>query len=235
MWKPRSSAARRDVPGLGEAVHDAARLAGALFAHDRERVGGGRRACGSRAACRPRAPRGCACESARAASRDRRSAGSSRARSRRWRRSSVRAACATSMVDRRLRRVRVVGMHADARVEVADARPRARARAAKSSISTAMHSACVTRSSRIASSSCGRSARSSGKSRWQCESTNIRIRSSGQRQPTTCQKQRSQLAASALTCRLTRYIVCVGRVEASDSPRIFSIVGFAPPRRSRPA
>ena len=41
MWKPRSSARLRDVPGLGEAVHDAARLAGALLAHDRKRVGGG--------------------------------------------------------------------------------------------------------------------------------------------------------------------------------------------------
>ena len=38
---------------------------------------------------------------------------------------------------------------------------------------TEMHSACVTRAAAIASSSAGSSAASSGKSRWQCESTYI--------------------------------------------------------------
>ena len=57
-----------------------------------------------------------------------------------------------------------------------------------------MHSAWVTSCSRIAARSCGNSAASSGKSRWQCESTNI----------------------SDEHCN---YIVCVGRVEARVSPR----------------
>ena len=77
-----------------------------------------------------------------------------------------------------------------------------------------MHSACVTALARIASSSCGRSARSSGKSRWQCESTNIQgvVDSVGDgRRPSDPS------------------IVCVVRVDASDSPRILSIVVFALP------
>ncbi len=64
MWKPRSSAAAATSQRLGEAMHDAAGVAGALLAHDRERVVRPRRGCGRPAACRPRAPRGCGCGSA---------------------------------------------------------------------------------------------------------------------------------------------------------------------------
>jgi len=43
----------------------------------------------------------------------------------------------------------------------------------KSSSVTEMHSACVTRFSRMRVSSSGKRARRSGKLMWQCESTNI--------------------------------------------------------------
>ena len=107
----------RDVPGFGEAVHHAAGIARVLLAHERKRVGARQRACGSRAACRLAAPRGCARGSARAASRGRLRAGSSRVRSRR----SPRLLAARERherIDRGLGRVLGVGMHADGRVQI---------------------------------------------------------------------------------------------------------------------
>ena len=62
----------RDVPGLGEAVHDAAGVAGALLAQDRERVGS--RGAGVDDQRLAGLARGAdvRCGSARAATRDRR-------------------------------------------------------------------------------------------------------------------------------------------------------------------
>jgi hypothetical protein len=38
MWKTEVERRARDLPGLGEAMHDAARLASAFLPHDRKRV-----------------------------------------------------------------------------------------------------------------------------------------------------------------------------------------------------
>ena len=67
MWKPRSSAARATSQVSVKQCMTPPDFAGALLAHDRERVVRRAARVDRRAACRTRARRGCACGSARAA------------------------------------------------------------------------------------------------------------------------------------------------------------------------
>src|SRR5579862_1454879 len=75
-----------------------------------------------------------------------------------------------------------------------------------------MHSAWVTRASRIASSTRGKSSRSSGESRWQWESTNKLHRMRGPR-------RREMLAEEPLDRRLRRGARFVERELHADALR----------------